>query len=279
MEYIGIECKPVTGVHTSDVLISMLADAGFESFVENESGTVTAYIPSKFYTEILAAQLHSAEFADFLESFKVEKFPDLNWNAVWESEYQPIVIDGRCKVRAPFHSFDQNLEYDIVIMPKMSFGTAHHATTHMMISYCLAEELAGKSLLDMGCGTAVLAILARIRGANPVLAVDNDEWAYENACENIARNNTSDIVVIHGDVAVLEGRKFDVILANINRNILMDDLPAYAACLLPGGVLVLSGFYFDDFKMITLKANELGLVADGFKEKNSWTAARFRRAD
>ena len=275
MEYIGIECKPVTGVHTSDVLISMLADAGFESFVENESGTVTAYIPSKFYTEILAAQLHSAEFADFLESFKVEKFPDLNWNAVWESEYQPIVIDERCKVRAPFHYFDQNLEYDIVIMPKMSFGTAHHETTKMMIQYLLEMTLSGKSLLDMGSGTGVLALLAAKKGASPVTAIDNDEWAYNNAFENVQSNNQEGIEVLLGDSSLLDGRHFDIVLANINRNILLKDIPAYRQSLNENGFLLVSGFYSEDLPHIVAKARENGLILISEKEDNRWTSALF----
>ena len=276
MVYFELKCTAPDDEDQSEILVARLAEIGFESF-DLENGDLKAYIPAYLYGSHLLPLLDN----DIIKGipYAVSEIADTNWNEVWESNYEPVLIEEQCYIRAPFHPHRPDVAYELLIEPKMSFGTAHHATTHMMISYCLAEELAGKSLLDMGCGTAVLAILARIRGANPVLAVDNDEWAYENACENIVRNNTSDIVVIHGDVAVLEGRKFDVILANINRNILMDDLPAYAACLLPGGVLVLSGFYFDDFKMITLKANELGLVADGFKEKNSWTAARFRRAD
>jgi ribosomal protein L11 methyltransferase len=198
---------------------------------------------------------------------------------VWESNYEPVLIEDKCYIRAPFHAHRDDVAFELLIEPKMSFGTAHHATTAMMISYCLSEKLAGRSLLDMGCGTAVLAILSRMRGANPVLAVDNDLWAYENACENIARNKTDDIVVLHGDDSVLEGRKFDVILANINRNILLLDMPAYTTCLNPGGILILSGFYYDDLKMIAHKALELGLVQDDYKEQDHWTAARFIRKD
>ena len=275
MVYFELKCTAPREEDQSEILVARLAEIGFESFdLENEE--IKAYIPAYLYGSHLSPLLDN----DILKGipYSVSEMADTNWNAVWESNYEPVLIEAQCYIRAPFHAHRTDVAYELLIEPKMSFGTAHHATTHLMISYCLSEELAGKSLLDMGCGTAVLAILARIRGANPVLAVDNDEWAFQNSLENIARNNTGDIFVIHGDAAVLEGKKFDVILANINRNILLNDMQAYAACLLPGGSLIMSGFYYDDLNMITRKANELGLVADGYKEKNSWTAARFRRA-
>jgi ribosomal protein L11 methyltransferase len=276
MVYFELKCKEPVKEDQSEILVARLAEIGFESF-DLENGGLKAYIPAYLYGQQLTPLLDD----DILKGipYQVSEMADINWNEVWESNYEPVLIEEKCYIRAPFHPHRADVAYELLIEPKMSFGTAHHATTHMMISYCLAEELAGKAVLDMGCGTAVLAILAKIRGANPVLAVDNDIWAYENACENIDRNNTGDIVVMHGDVAVLQGRKFDLILANINRNILMSDLPAYAACLLHGGVLIVSGFYFDDLKMITLKAHEAGLVADGYKAQNSWTAARFMRAN
>lgn len=276
MVYFELKCTAPGDEGQSEILVARLAEIGFESF-DLENGGLKAYIPAYLYGSHLLPLLDSNIFKGI--TYSVSEIADTNWNEVWESNYEPVLIEEQCYIRAPFHPHRPDVAYELLIEPKMSFGTAHHATTHMMISYCLSEDLAGKSLLDMGCGTAVLAILARIRGANPVLAVDNDEWAYENSCENIVRNNTSDIIVIHGDCKVLEGRKFDVILANINRNILLNDLPAYADCIFSGGILVLSGFYFDDLEMIAAKAHELGLVADGFKEKNSWIAARFRRTD
>lgn len=273
MVYFELKCTDPGDDSQSEILVARLAEVGFESF-DLENGNLKAYIPAYLYGSHLLSILDNNIFKGM--TYSISEIADTNWNEVWESNYEPVLIEGQCYIRAPFHPHRSDVAYELLIEPKMSFGTAHHATTHMMISYCLSEELAGKSLLDMGCGTAVLAILARIRGANPVLAVDNDEWAYENSCENIVRNNTTDIVVIQGDSKVLEGRKFDVILANINRNILLNDLPAYVACLLPGGILVLSGFYYDDLEMITNKAEALGLMAEGFKEKNSWTAARFK---
>jgi len=276
MVYFELLCTTTYDEEQSEILVARLAEIGFESF-DLQNCALKAYIPAYLYGKHLLPLLDN----DILKGmpYTITEIADTNWNEVWESNYEPVVIEEQCYIRAPFHPHRPDVAYELLIEPKMSFGTAHHATTYMMISYCLSEEFTGKSLLDMGCGTAVLAILARIRGANPVLAVDNDKWAYENSCENIIRNNTNDIVVIHGDAEVLEGRKIDFILANISRNILLNDMPAYTASLLPAGVLILSGFYVDDLEMVTHKANELGLVADGYKEKNSWTAARFTRAD
>jgi ribosomal protein L11 methyltransferase len=178
-------------------------------------------------------------------------------------------------VRAPFHQPVEGVEFDIVIMPKMSFGTAHHETTKLMIRYILDLDLQGKSLLDMGSGTAVLAILAGMKGAQPIVAIDNDEWAYNNACENVQSNNFSEIEVILGDSSLLPGKKFDNVFANINRNILLNDIPAYRQSLNPGGKLFVSGFYAEDLNLIEAKANETGLVLVSSHMENNWTAACF----
>jgi ribosomal protein L11 methyltransferase len=276
MIYYELSCSVPGDETQSEIIIARLAEAGFESFDQTDN-LLKAYIPAYLYGDHLKPVFEN----DILEgiAYTIAQVADTNWNHVWESNYEPVLIEDKCYIRAPFHSHRNDVEFELLIEPKMSFGTAHHATTAMMISYCLAEELERKSLLDMGCGTAVLAILARMRGANPVLAVDNDKWAYENACENVTRNKTEDIIVLHGDDAILEGNKFDVILANINRNILLNDMPAYSACLNRGGILIMSGFYFDDLKMIARKALELGLFQDTYKEQDHWTAARFIRKD
>lgn len=275
MEYIELICHPLQGEHIADLLIGMLAEAGFESFVENENGTISAFIQSPMYTPALVARLSSEEFIEFLDSFHVEHIADQNWNAVWESQYDPVLIDNRCMVRAPFHSPPAGVEFDIVIMPKMSFGTAHHETTKQMIQYLLSMQVSGKSLLDMGSGTAVLAILARMKGAFPVTAIDNDEWAYNNALENVQSNNFADIEVLLGDSSLLAGKKFDIILANINRNILLNDIHAYRESLNPGGKLFMSGFYSEDLPLIEAKANETGLRIMSNRIENNWTAACF----
>jgi len=275
MEYVELICHLSPGEHTADLLTSMLADAGFESFVENENGTLSAFIQSPLYTPVLTSRLSSDEFSDFLDSYHVEHIADQNWNAVWESQYEPVLIDNKCMVRAPFHPEPVGVEFDIVIMPKMSFGTAHHETTKQMIQYLLSIQVSGKSLLDMGSGTAVLAILARMKGAFPVTAIDNDEWAYNNALENVQSNNFPDIEVLLGDSSLLVGKKFDIILANINRNILLNDIPAYCESLNAGGKLFMSGFYSEDLPLIEAKANESGLKIMSNRKENNWTAACF----
>ncbi len=275
MEYIELICHPSQGEHIADLLISMLADAGFESFTENENGTISAFIQSPLYAPALTSRLSSDEFIEFLESFHAEHIADQNWNAVWESQYEPVLIDNTCMVRAPFHKQPAGVAFDIVIMPKMSFGTAHHETTKMMIQYLLSIEVSGKSVLDMGSGTAVLAILARMKKAFPVTAIDNDEWAYNNALENVQSNNFADIEVKLGDRLLLAGKKFDIILANINRNILLNDIPSYRQSLNPGGKLFVSGFYSEDLPLIEAKANETGLNLMSNRMENNWTSACF----
>jgi ribosomal protein L11 methyltransferase len=275
MEYIEMKCHPTQGAHTAELLMALLADAGFESFIENDNGTLSAFIQSPLFTDGLSARLGSDEFAEFLDSFLIKRIEDQNWNAVWESQYEPVLIDGICMVRAPFHPEKAGVEYDIVIMPKMSFGTAHHETTKQMIQYLLGMQLAGKSLLDMGSGTAVLAILARMKGAAPVTAIDNDEWAYNNALENVQSNNFADIEVLLGDSSLLKGRKYDIILANINRNILLNDIPDYVNSLNAGGKLYMSGFYSEDLPLIEAKANECGLSLLSSRAENNWTAVCF----
>ena len=275
MEYVELVCHPSQGVHTADLLVTMLADAGFESFTENENGTLSAFIQAQLYTPELTSRLGSDEFNEFLDSFRVERIADQNWNAVWESQYEPVLIDNRCMVRAPFHEPQAGVEFDIVIMPKMSFGTAHHETTKQMIQYLLSTNVSGKSLLDMGSGTAVLAILARMKGAFPVSAFDNDEWAFNNALENVQSNNFADIEVLLGDSSLLAGRKYDIILANINRNILLNDIPVYRESLNAGGKLFMSGFYSEDLPLIEAKANESGLGIMSNRVENNWMAACF----
>ena len=274
MRYIELVCHPQSGHHTSEVLIARLAEIGFESFSEGEH-ELFAYIPAPDFNPEVELSLATPVFSALLKSYEVRHVPDQNWNAVWESEFDPVLVAGCCLVRAPFHEKPEGIAYDIVIEPKMSFGTAHHETTQHMLRYVLKEELLNKSLLDMGSGTAVLAILAAMRGAGPVTAIDNDEWAYNNAVENVAHNKPGAIEVLMGDSKLLEDRKFDVILANINRNILLNDMPAYRESLLNKGILIMSGFYEEDLPLISAKAAELGLKFVSSATENRWTAARF----
>ena len=262
-----------------EIFVSLLADLGFESFADGETDEVLlAYIDEIHYD----AEKIKAFFEQYQTktnfSFSIQKIEQQNWNALWESNYEPVLIADKCFIRAPFHEPNPEAEFEIVIEPKMSFGTAHHETTSLMIEFLLEEELLNKCVLDMGAGTGILAILAHLRGASPVTAIDNDEWAYLNNIENNTRNNAETIQVKLGDDSLLsENEKYDIIIANINRNILLNDLPAYVKVLNKSGVIFLSGFYTgEDLEMITQKCNELGLQLVSVKDKNRWCAVKFK---
>jgi ribosomal protein L11 methyltransferase len=259
---------------TTELLIALLAEAGCNSFLE-ESDKLMAYVEAESIDDSNFATIVSALKMDGIKYMGHKAMPEKNWNALWESAYEPVLIDNRCLIRAPFHPAIEGIQYDIVIMPRMSFGTAHHETTALMISLLLEQELSGKAVVDMGCGTAVLAILARRMGAEPVLAVDNDEWAFNNARDNVVWNDTADIDVEFGDVSLLAKRKFNMIIANINRNVLLADMQHYAQAMYAGSLLMLSGFYFADLEMIKQNAFETGFDFVLSKSKNDWTAAVF----
>lgn len=256
-----------------EILIAQLAQVGFESFVESETG-VQAFIQKADWQEQILNDIQILGSSDFTISYTVEHIEQTNWNAAWESNFNPIIVDSRCMVRAPFHE-SQNTEYDIVIEPKMSFGTGHHATTHMMIQHILENDFKAKDVLDMGCGTSVLAILAKMRGAAKVDAIDIDEWCFQNSLENIERNHCSDINVQLGDVDLLVGNKYHTIIANINRNILLNQMSTYANCLQPNGELYLSGFLAQDLQQIKSACNKLGGRFVQNKERDGWIAAKF----
>jgi ribosomal protein L11 methyltransferase len=261
-----------------DIFISLLADLGCESFADGETEEILlAYIAENNYDEVNIKALFEEYHSQTKIQYTIQEVEQQNWNAVWESNYEPVMIADKCFIRAPFHEPNIAAEYEIVIEPKMSFGTAHHETTSLMIEFLLEEDLQNKSVLDMGAGTGILAILSHLRGAKPVTAIDNDEWAYLNNIENNTRNNAEAIQVKLGDASLLtENEKYDVIIANINRNILLNDLPAYVNVLTETGVIFLSGFYVgEDWEMITQKCSELGLQLVAVKEKNRWCAAKF----
>jgi len=258
-----------------DLLAAELAETGFESFLEDEKG-LKAYIPAEKWDEgALKEKLASFPFAAGI-TYSQTYVKGQNWNEEWEKNYfQPIVIGGDCVIHSTFHKNIPKAEYDIVIDPKMSFGTGHHETTSLMIEEVLKADPQGKSLLDMGCGTAVLAILAAKKGANPVLAIDIEEWAYNNSLENITMNGEPQIEVQKGGAELLENKFFDVILANINRNILLEDMHKYAACMKPGSELYMSGFYREDIPAIDEEAKKHGLKQLTVNEKNRWVAVRY----
>jgi len=259
-----------------DMLMALLADAGFESFMD-EDGAMKAYCPvSEYRPEEIEEIMKMPQFSD-VRTLGVEEIPDEDWNAEWESSYSPVVISSRCRIRAPFHPSEGEYEYDLVINPKMSFGTAHHDTTSQIIELMLDSDFKNADVLDMGCGTAVLAILARKLGANNVVAIDNDEWAYNNSLENIVLNNENDIVVELGDARTIGDRKFDMVLANINRNILLRDMEFYVRSMNDGAHIFFSGFYHEDLEMIKAGAEALGLAMVREITRNNWTAAIFRK--
>ncbi|MBO4481762.1 MAG: 50S ribosomal protein L11 methyltransferase, partial [Bacteroidales bacterium] len=237
-----------------------------------------AYMKESDYDEDNVRQLLKENPFGVEVNYSASVIEAQNWNALWESNYSPVLIADRCYIRAPFHPHRDDVDFEIVIEPKMSFGTAHHETTSLMIEYVLEEPLAGKELLDMGAGTGVLAILSRMRGASPVTAIDNDEWAYENNIENNARNGVSDIRVILGDASALHDMHYDVIIANINRNILLRDMQYYIKVLNDNGIIFFSGFYQgEDLDAIKAETARWGLEFVSNKEKNKWVAAKFQR--
>lgn len=257
----------------SDILIAELGEAGFESFVENEDG-ISAYIQQKDWFETILEDIQILNSEEFSISYHKNIIEQVNWNEEWEKNFNPIIVDDVCSVRAPFHE-KPNTAYDIVIEPKMSFGTGHHETTHMMIQHILKNDMTDKTVLDMGCGTAVLAILAEMKGAKQLDAIDIDNWCYLNSIENAERNNCRNITVLEGDASILEGKKYDVIIANINRNILLNDIQHYAECLNNSGVLFLSGFYKDDIDAIEDECKKYRLKPAETIERNHWVALKF----
>ncbi len=274
MEYIGLS---FSGLNPEDyeILPAFLAELGFDSFSE-EDEILNAFIPASLFSEDDLQGLIRDSFPGRSISYQISQHPDQNWNAVWESNFEAVVIENTCRVRAPFHEPDPEMPFEILIEPKMSFGTAHHETTYMMIQHLLSLDLQGKEVMDMGCGTAVLAILAAKKGAVNIMAIDNEEWAYRNALENVANNGFPEITVIHGDAGNLPDRKFDVFIANINRNILLRDMHRYVPCIRENGLLLLSGFYTEDVEAISGEAGKLNLVPERYLERNRWTAGIYR---
>ncbi len=274
MDYVEVNI-PVRDAEQSEIVTALLSDFSFESFTEDR-GILKAYIPK----DALAGE--KGDIDDILNGMEIKgaryiEIETQNWNALWESNFQPVEVDGLCTIRAPF-SPAPLLGLDIVIMPKMSFGTGHHATTYLMAAEIMKRDFTALCGLDMGSGTGVLAIIAVKRGAEYMDAVDIDDWAYQNCVENIADNGVADKVTpILGNVEGIKGKKYDFILANINRNILLADMPVYADCLNPGGELLMSGILEADIPAIRDRAEELGLSYMGERLKDGWAAVCFAK--
>jgi len=271
--YIGYYFTVQPLVPAVEILIAELGYAGFESFVETENG-LTAYIQKEDWNSAILEDIQILKSDEFKISYTFDEIEQTNWNAEWEKNFKPIIVDDVCTVRAPFHDIPKT-KYDIIIEPKMSFGTGHHETTHMMIQHILKNDFANKSVLDMGCGTGVLAVLAEMKGATSIDAIDIDNWCYINSLENVERNNCKHISVYEGDASLLNGKTYNVIIANINRNILLADLSKYAACLKKSGQLFLSGFYSHDIPIIKEECSKYGLNLEESLERNNWVSLKF----
>lgn len=274
-----IDATPCDEVVT-DVLASMLADVGYESFVPDEHG-LTAYVKSEdFSDENLNSVIESFPIPFYEFKFATTKVEGCDWNEEWEKNYfQPIVIDDKCVIHSSFHRDFPKCDYDIVIDPKMAFGTGHHSTTSLIIRSLLAMPLEGQSVIDMGTGTGILAILAAMRGASPITAIEIDGFAYENAVDNVRINAHPEINVIHGDASALKDvAPADIFIANINRNIITNDLGAYAAAMKPNATLLLSGFYEEDVEILLNEAEKYNLKFVRTASDNRWACLQLSKA-
>jgi len=259
----------------SEILIAMISDLGFESFDNTDTGFL-GYIKEGL-TENL--DFSEFQFEDFTYTFSVEKIAATNWNAEWEKNFEPVFVEDLLCVRAPFHEKNNSVKYEIVIMPKMSFGTGHHQTTRLMCKQLFETELKNKRVLDMGCGTGILAILAKILGAGEVTGIDIDEWSVENAKENCISNGYPDIILKKGDVDLLVNEKpFEIILANINKNILKAQIPFYSKIMKIGATLFLSGFFTTDVEELTQAASSNGFKFLSNDNENEWAMMVLERA-
>ena len=275
MDYIELTI-PVANAEQAEILTAWLADYPFDSFT-TERTMLKAYIPQQQLADC-KEEVDALLAEQGIEGARYVSIEAQNWNALWESNFEPVDVDGRIYIRAPFHTKPEGDALDVVIMPKMSFGTGHHATTHLMSATLADLDVRGLNGLDMGSGTGVLAIIAAMQGAAHLDAVDIDEWADENCRENIVTNGVAEhITPILGDVSAIQGRTYDFILANINRNILLADMPHYAATLKAGGTLLMSGILESDIDSITARAEELGMRRVEVRLRNGWAMVRVEK--
>jgi len=256
---------------TNELLIALLQDQGFEGFEEIDE-KLLAYAHSTAFNKEETVKLAR----QFDLDYAIDEIPETNWNKVWESNFQPVIVDEFCSIRADFHEPADKVQYDIVITPKMSFGTGHHATTSMMIRQMRSIDFTGKKVLDFGTGTGVLAILAAKMGAAEILAIDNDDWSIENTKENTAKNNVGAIEIRQGDSAAGD-ILYDTILANITRNVILDNLSYFAGGLQKGGILLLSGLLKEDEKEMISYCATHGLRYENTVHQDNWICLRLKK--
>ncbi len=257
-----------------EIIIAELADSGFEGFEEDED-TLAAYIPEKDFNESKFSGFLATRSISGKSGYTIEVITPKNWNEEWEQSFHPVLVKNACYIRSSFHPPRPDVQHEIIINPKMSFGTGHHATTSLMIEAMLSLDFTQKTVLDMGCGTGILAILASKLGAAQVTAIDIDDNAIDNATENIELNNTKDITIIKGGADHMPKQKYDIVLANINRNILMQDLPAYIQHMKDGSELLVSGIMADDVDDISQLVRNLGLSVVSKKQQHEWSMVHF----
>jgi ribosomal protein L11 methyltransferase len=260
-----------------ELAIALLSEIGFESFTD-EDNTFAAYIQEALFSqEAINEVLPTLWNAIGETNYTINEIPTQNWNQEWESNFEPVIVDSHCIVKAPFHKIEQHFDYEIIIEPKMSFGTGHHETTQLVLSEILATNCKDKTVVDCGCGTGVLAILAKMKGSAKTKAFDVDQWCYENTIENAERNNVADIIVECKGIESIAGETYDIIIANINRNILLSAMEQFGKSLTSDGTLILSGIYKSDLDIISESASKYHLHFISFQEKNNWISCRFTR--
>lgn len=257
-----------------EILLAELGEKAFESFIETENG-LSAFVQESLWSKDILEDIFILDSDEFKISYTKEEIEQVNWNEEWEKNFDPIDVDGICYVRAPFHK-TKNATYEIIIEPKMSFGTGHHETTYMMMKHLLMMDVKDMEVLDMGCGTAILAILALMKGAKHADAIDIDNWCYLNSIENGERNNITNMNVFEGDASILTKEPtYDLVIANINRNILLEDMHAYVKTMKANATILFSGFYTQDIPFIQAEAEKLGLEYVSELERNNWVSLKF----
>ncbi len=276
MEYTEVDIRLREVNSFADILVAKLNEIEFESYIQDEN-SVKAYVQTQKLNQVAVKEIMS-EVSELTElSFSINKVKEENWNLQWESNYHPVFINDNCVIRAHFHDTFPDMKYEIIITPKMSFGTGHHETTSLMMNEMFSLELKQKSVLDMGSGTGVLAILASKLGARELVGIDYDNWSFNNAKENADLNNISNINFIHGDVDSISNMKYDIILANINRNVILNDIEIYVDAMNDSAEIILSGFLEEDTSLILKKSQQLGLSLIGSKNKNKWQMLHLKR--